>query len=279
MARLESLSILTEGGGKDFLAETYGKTIENFQKATISHKMKNTDLSGDPTSGSVEAKRFANAASADYGTARAAGKGKSIKAKPVTVKIDINKEIVEEIEKKDTMTYGVDGLIEKRAAKHPLTMARETERAFFKKAADNAIEVTPAAGANIVETAESLVLQLEETQNDYVDGVDRSLISMVLSPTKYSVMRNFLNIGVNNASVNSAAEEFFSYNGVKYYSSVYLPAGVSMLGMVDGAVAMPILPTPYEAERIGLSQAYAIELFYSYGVEAVMPDLIVKLAE
>lgn len=112
MARIESLSILTTDTGKDYLAELYGKVIENVQKALVSADMKNTDLSGDPTAGTVEAKRFANATSANYGTARKAGKGSQIKAKAVTVAIDNDKEIVEEMEEKDVKLYGVDGVLD-----------------------------------------------------------------------------------------------------------------------------------------------------------------------
>lgn len=60
MARIASLSVLLTDEGNDFLAEQYGKVIENIEKTTISGALKNTDLSGTPTSGSVEAKRFTN---------------------------------------------------------------------------------------------------------------------------------------------------------------------------------------------------------------------------
>ena len=89
--------MLLDPSGKDFLAELYGKVIDNIQKTTLSSVLKNTDLSGTPTSGTVEARRFANAVSKDYGTARAAAKGDAVKAKPVTVAIDKDKEIVEEL--------------------------------------------------------------------------------------------------------------------------------------------------------------------------------------
>ena len=57
-SRVPSLNILLEQEGRDYLSELYGKVIENVQKELISADMKNRDLSGDPTSGSVEAKRF-----------------------------------------------------------------------------------------------------------------------------------------------------------------------------------------------------------------------------
>ena len=134
MARIESLNVLLDPSGKDYLAELYGKVIDNIQKNTLSSTLKNTDLSGTPTSGTVEARRFVNAASKDYGTARGAGKGDAVKAKPVTVAIDQDKEIVEELEDKDVSLYGVDGVLQRRSSNHVLTMTRELERAFFAEA-------------------------------------------------------------------------------------------------------------------------------------------------
>jgi hypothetical protein len=49
------LSILLDGGSgsKDFLAELYGKVIENVNKQMVSSRIKNQDLSGNPEAGSV----------------------------------------------------------------------------------------------------------------------------------------------------------------------------------------------------------------------------------
>lgn len=55
MARLDALSIELTTTGKDKLAEEYGKVIENLQHITLAARLKNTDLSGDPTAGTVEA--------------------------------------------------------------------------------------------------------------------------------------------------------------------------------------------------------------------------------
>jgi hypothetical protein len=277
MARIASLNILLDTTGKDYLAELYGKVIENVQKSTISGLLKNTDLSGNPTSGTVEAKRFANATSADYGTARAAGKGDAVKAKPVTVAIDQNKEIVEELEQKDVSLYGVDGVLERRSRNHVNAMVRELERAFFTEAADNATAVTSSA-SEAADKLEDAIQQLETTKNDYVDGVDRNMMSFVCSPAFYGKIRKYLDATANNANVDTAAESFDRFHGVRVFSSVYLPAGVDFIGMVDGAVAQPVMPKPYTAEKIPLSEAYAVSLFFYYGTKAVTPDLIVKAA-
>lgn len=277
MARIESLNMLLDPSGKDYLAELYGKVIENVQKAAISNRLKNTDLSGDPMSGTVEARRFANANSAAYGTARAAGKGEAVKAKPVTVAIDKDREIVEELEQKDVSLYSVDDVLERRSRNHVNTMVRELERAFFAEAATAGTAFTTSE-TEIPKKLEAAIQQMETTKNDYVDGVDRSMMSVIATPAVYGAIRDFLDTKTGNANVDTAAEGFDRYHGVKIYSSVYLPTGVDFILMVDGAVAQPVRPKPYDAEKIPLSEAYAVSLFFYYGTKAVTPDLILKSA-
>lgn len=277
MARIQSLSILTTDAGKDYLSELYGKVIENVQKELISSSMKNMDLSGDPTSGTVEARRFANATSADYGTARAAGKGEQIKAKPVTVAIDVDKEIVEELEEKDIQLYGVEGVLERRAANHTLRMAAELDKEFFKVASDEATKVTIAAGTSVEDELEAIIQECENTMNDFTDGVPRTMMHLVLSTKYYGKVRNNLD-KMSRSNVDTAAEEFYAWHGVEAKSCVHLPADCDYLLMVDGAVAQPVMANAYTAEKIPLSQAYGVSLFYHFGTKSVTPDLIFKKA-
>lgn len=275
MARLESLGMLLEQGGKDYLAEAYGKVIENIEKSTVSGALKNTDLSGAPATGTVEAKRFVNAQSKDYGTARNANKGDQVKAKPVVVEINTDKEIIEEIEEKDVSLYGVDGVVTKRVTNHGKSMKRELERAFFTEASNaGSALVTEETAVN--KKIEALIQQIENTKNDYVDGVDRDMISVVCDTATYGELRDFLDT-TSNSNVDTSEAEFARFHGVRIYSSVYLPTGVKSIGMVDGAVAQPVMPTVANPEKIQLSNAIGFGLFYSYGTKAVMPDLIVKV--
>lgn len=273
MARIESLAILTQDSSKEYLAETYGKVIEGVMKTLVSADMKNADLSGDPASGSVEAKRFVNAQVQDYGTARAAGAGNKIKAKPVTVKISEDKELVEEIEQKDTLLYGVDGLIDRRSANHVVRMASVLDTDFFKEAFDNAVEVEIAKGTAIEDELEQVIQECENTKNDFVDGVPRELMRLVLNTNYYGKVRNNLD-KQSRANVDTGAEEFYTWHGVECKSSVHLPTGCRYILMVAGAVAQPVMASQYVAEKINLSEAYGISLFFHYGTEAVTPDLI-----
>lgn len=275
MARIEALSILTQEEGKAYLSELYGKVIENVQKNLVSFGMKNVDLSGDPASGSVEAKRFVNAKSQAYGTARAAGAGNKVKAAAVTVAIKSDSEIVEEIEEKDIRLYGVDGLLDRRSANHVLRMAAELDTEFFKVAAEAATVVEIADGTAIEDELETVIQECENTKNDFVDGIPRSMMHLVLNTAYYGKVRNNLD-KQTRSNVDTAAEEFYTWHGVECKSCVNLPANVKYLLMVDGAVAQPVMADQYVAEKIPLSKAYGVSLFYHFGTEAVTPDLIFK---
>lgn len=270
--RIDSLSILADPSGKELLKEEYGKVVKNIQKKTISYLLKNTDLSGNPTSGSVEAKRFTNTASEDYGTARSGGAGKKIKGKSVPIQISIDKELINEVEDKDTTLYGVPGLIQRKASMDEKTMERELERAFFSEAATNGTAATLTATTASAKL-EELIQLIENTKNDYVDGVDREMINVVCNTATYGTLRDYIDTTMN-ANVNTAIEEFGMFHGVKVFSSVYLPSGKDAIAMVDGAVAQPVMTTLDEAGKIPLSNAWHFGIFYSYGVKAVTPDLI-----
>lgn len=269
MARIESLNLLNSTGGKEYLAETYGKVIQNVAKKTISSQLKNTDLSGIPTAGTVEAKRFVNAESKAYGTARENGKGEAVKADPVTVSINNKRELIEEVENSDVTLYGVDNFISRKAASHEGSMVRELERAFFTEAAAEGTAVT-LAGTTPEEQLEELIQSVETVKNDYVDGVDRSMIHVVLTPAMYGKVRTYL----DKVDMDGKSEAITMYHGAYVHSSTYMPADVNAIAMADGSVAQPVLPTVDEADKIPLSNAYHFGLFYYYGTKAVTPDLI-----
>lgn len=275
MPRITSLNILLEQTGKDYLSELYGRVIENVMKNLVSAGMKNQDLSGNPASGSVEAKRFVNASSKAYGTARAAGKGDAVKAKPVTVAIDTDREIVEELEQKDVTLYGVDGVMDRRAANHVLRMTAELDTAFFAAANTEATEVNVNASDPIEDQLETVIQACENTKNNFVDGVPRSMMHLVCSTAVYGKIRNALD-KMQRSNVDTTAEEFLAWHGVDTKSCIHLPTGCDYLLIVDGAVAQPVMADQYAAEKIPLSNAYGVELFYHYGTKVVTPDLIFK---
>ena len=173
MARTNAISLLAGAGTPATLAEIYGMVIDNVQKSTLSTALKSTLYTGNPASGSVEFKRFVNATSKDYGTARTAGKGDKVTAPPTTVNLSTHKEIVEEVTKFDLDTFGVANLMRRRADNHVQSMAATLDRAFFTEAKTSGTAFTPTKTA-IGDIVEEAAQTLETIHNEYVDGVDRN---------------------------------------------------------------------------------------------------------
>ena len=273
MAKITSLSLYLENGtDKDYLKESYGKVIENIQSKNISSELKNQELSGDINSGTVEAKRFVNAVSNEYGTARAGGAGAKVKAKPVTVAMNVDKEIIEEVEDKDVAMYGVEGLIDRRVKNHEMRVSKDLERAFFNEAA------TAGTTATVTETTatakvDEVIVALETTKNDFVDGVDRMYMTVVVNPKVYTALQSEIDT-LANPNVNSASATINEYHGCKIKKSTDLGEGIDFIVMVDGSVAQPVRYTLSNLAKIPMSNAYSFGIFYSYGTKAVAPDLI-----
>lgn len=275
MARIDALSIELQTTGKDKLAEEYGKVVENLQSVTLATRLKNDDLSGDPTSGTVEAKRFVNVSGNAYGTARTAGAGQKIKAKPVVIAINDDTEYIEEVEEKDLKTYGVGGLIERRTRNHQDALARELDTKFFAEAVNAGTTFSATQGATIEDEIEEAIEKVETVKNDFVNGVPRNMIEIVASPATYGKLRNKINSISNSNNLGVVPNyEQGTFNNVNIYSSVFLPNGINYVVMVKGAVAQPVMTSIYNPTRVELSDATAFGLFAYKGTKAVMEDLI-----
>ena len=278
MARLDALSIkMTNGSTAEKLAEEYGKVIDNLQHITLASKLKNTDLSGDPTSGTVEAKRFVNITGSAYGTARGHGYADKIKADPVVIAINDDTEYLEEVEEKDLKTYGVDGLIERRTKNHQDALAVELDTKFFAEAVNQGTSFSP-VGVNlsIEDEIEQAIQTIETTKNNFVNGVPRNMIEVVMSPAYYGKLRNKINAISNSNDLGQVRNyEQGVFNNTNIYSNVFLPSGINYVVMIKGAVAQPVMTSIYNPKQIELSDAIAFGLFAYKGTKAVTPDLII----
>ena len=279
MARTKAISLIQTGSTKVDLAELSGLVIGNIQKDTLASGLKSQSYTGNPASGSVEYKRFKNSVSQDYGTARAAGKGSAITVPPTTVNLNTHKEIVEEAAKFDLDTFGVGNIMARRADNHVDTVAAEFDTAFFQCAVDEGT-VFSTTETDVEAIVEAFIQTLETVKNDYVRGVPRNIMRLVCDPSFYGKIRNYLDKNVHNANVDSAAEDFATFHGVRCYSSVFVPSGTNAIIMIDGAIAQPAVIYPYkEPEKIPLSNDYGVSMFYDYGTKALTPDLIFHYAK
>lgn len=277
-SRIASLSISLLETGKDKLAEEYGKVIDNLQHVTLASRLKNNDLSGDPTSGTVEAKRFANIVGKAYGNARG-GKAQYVKADPVIIAINDNTEYLEEIEEKDLQTYGVDGLIARRTKNHQNGLAVELDTKFFAEAVDKGTKFTKTK-TNIEDVIEEAIQVIETKKNEFVNGVPRNLIKVIMSPAIYGQLRNKINAVSNSNNLGQVANwEGGVFNNVEVFSSVFLPAGIDFVVMAEGSIAQPVMTSTYNPEKIPLTDSVAFGLFAYKGTKAVTSDLIIYQGE
>ena len=221
-------------------------------------------------------KRFVNIASQSYGTARAAGHGQYVKADPVVISINDNTEYLEEVEEKDLRTYGVDGLIERRTRNHQDALAVELDTKFFAEAVNGGTAFTPTGTPSIEDEIEEAIQTVETTKNNFVQGVPRNMIEVVMSPAYYGRLRNKINSISNSNDLGRVANwEGGIFNNTEVYSSVFLPQGVNYVVMVKGAVAQPVMTSIYNPKQIELSDAIGFGLFAYKGTKAVTPDLII----
>ena len=158
-------------------------------------------------------------------------------------------------------------MAEKRKANHSKRMIAYLDTEFFACAEKEGTKVE-LTKQTIQEKIEELILSVETTVNDWVDGVDRDMLVVTVTPAVYSAIENYIDSVPN--SLNGLTEELF--HRVKIFSNhrQTKPA----ICMIDGAVAQLVTTDEYDAEKIPLSNDIALELFFSKGTKAVMPDLI-----
>ncbi len=268
MAKQDALSIfLSDGSTEEKLMESYAEVVDMIQKTAVSSQIKNVNLSGDPESGSVEVRRLMTSASQAYGTARSAG-GDKISNNGVTINLDQDKEIVEEVEWKDVQLFGISDILAKRMTNHEMAMVRELDTAFFAEAESAGSEET-ITSSTIEDQIEELIQSVETTSNNNVDGVDRDMLVLVVKPAIYGQLRNYIDSLPNPLGGGVDAKKF---HDVRIFSNTRQTKDA--ICMAVGSIAQPVVAQPYEVSRIPLSNAVAIELYYSYGTQAVMSDLI-----
>lgn len=268
MAKTATLGIvISDGETLDALMEKYAEVQDMVQKSAVSEALKNTNLSGDPEAGSVVARRMATSVSQALGTARTAGEGNKLQNNGVTINLNVDREIVEEVDQKDIDFYGISDVLAKRIANHKMAMVRELDTAFFTEAVSAGTEVDVSEYETIQAKLEALIQSVETVTNENVDGVDRELLAVAVKPSVYGDLRNYL-----DTVTNPNGQSYLAFHDVRIFSNHRQTEDAICLAV--GAIAQPVKATPYQMEKVNLANVQAVELFYSYGTEAVMPDLI-----
>lgn len=276
MARTQALSIYVSDGVRAELKNQIVGIFENLAKETISGKLKSKNYT--EKNGSIEYKRFANAERQEYGTARAAAKGKNVIAPAIPVNLDRNSEIVEEINAFDGAAFtneDLDAFFERRKVAIKQSIGRDLDREFFAAAKTGGTKGADISKAKkIREQMGDVIVALETTQNDFIDGVEREQMALVCSPALYQAIKNELN-DCYNFSGTTADEVFKGLDGVAAFSSNRLPEGVDYVLMTMDSIAQPVDLTDADIEKIPLSNEYAVEAFWRNGTKVIAPELVI----
>lgn len=277
MSRTAALSIYVDASTKADLINKIGGVFENVAKASVSGKLKAKNSATDAKAGSIEFKRFANATSQAYGTARTAGKGQKVVAPAVVVNLDKNKEIVEEVNTFDGAAFTEEDLqafLARRQVAIQQSVARDLDREFFAAAKTGGTKGADVTKTGVREQIGDIIVALETTETDFVDGVEREQMALVCSPALYQLLKNELNDCYNFAGT-TADEVFKGLDGVATFSSNRLPAGVDYVLMTMDSIAQPVMMTNADIEKIPLSNEMAVEIFYRYGAKVLAQELVI----
>ena len=276
MSRTQALSIYVADSTKAELRNKIVGVFENLAKSTVSGKLKSKNF--EEKAGSFEYKRFANATSQAYGTARTNGAGQKIKAPGVVVNLDKDKEIVEEVNAFDGASFTEEDLkafLNRRQVAIEQSIARDLDREFFAVAKTGGTKGADISKAKkIKEQIGDIIVALETTANEYVDGVEREQMALVCSPALYQAIKNELNDCYNFAGT-TADEVFKGLDGVAAFSSNRLPSGVDYVLMTMDSIAQPVMLSDTDIEKIPLSNEYAVEAFYRFGAKVIAQELVI----
>ena len=270
----KSLNVLINGTStKDDLAVVLDGVLENIQVSAVSEAIKNKNGSGSPQSGAVEYKRLANATLADKGTARQAGKGSQLKAETISVLIDTDKEIVEEVTTKDLKLYGVAGMAQKRADNQSKRIAAFLDKTFFDVAVKAGTQFTRGSLTDAKEIVDTMIVKAKNTSSDFIDGIDAEDLVLVLDGSYRKALKNDLDSLPNGTRPENG--RIGVYDSVEVFESNRLPENVHAIVMIRGAVAQPYFVSEYDFEKIPLDDNYAIENFLYCGTKALMKETII----
>lgn len=261
---------------RDELMITYGEIQGSIVAGFISQQFKNTNYAETPVrGGTVKVKRFKSSTSQSYGTARAALAANKIQNNGVDVKIDTDKEIAEEMSKKDMELYmdGANTLLQSRQSDFVLQMGVTLENAYFLELQTAATTFDSSPYTGIVDRLTALIEALEGITNDHVQKVDRSLMVITLAPKHFDALDKEMQTLPN--PLNGGAN-------ARYFRRVRIEPAVRQtvdaVIQVVGAVAQPVVMGEFEVEKAPFSADNYSFLPYFFGTKAIMPDLILKCA-
>lgn len=261
---------------KDALNQVLAGVIENIQVTAVSEKIKNKKGSGNPEAGTIQYKRFANATLQAKGTARTAGKGNPLEDENILINLDDDKEIIEELQKKDIKLLGIPALAEKRKANFAKRVSAYLDTKFFA-VAKTAGTAYAGSKTDVQDIIDEMIVTAKTTASDYIDGIDAEDLVIVLDAEWRKEMKNKLDLLPNGTAPRNGL--IGMYDSIDVHESNRLGTGVHCFVMLKESVAEPWYVSEYQAEKVPFDDAIALENFLYCGAGALNPEAIYYCAE
>lgn len=270
MAREYALDILSTSEGRELLSLKIGGVIKNLQKSMLWYKYRNTNIIGDPNAGTVEFKRLSNQVSLEYipGNGNASN-AMPIVANPIQLNMHIHRSLISRVEGSDVLYYGVEGLIDRQMENNQRTMNRDFERNFWGAGLSYTSRTEYDADADIVDVIDEAINAIESTRNQWVDGVERDELGLILTPALYTSLQKHI-----DKLPGIGGKQYDKFHGVEVDTSIYLPNSAKFCVIHKGAIGQLFRVFPDDAGKFPATNTYHFGLIYDLGAVAVEPELI-----
>lgn len=260
---------------KDKLRVVFGAMLKNLVGSAEYASLINTNYSDNPVKGgSVHIDRMAFATVRDYLTAHGAGKGDTPQNNGIDILVNVDKEIITEVPKKDARLWREGGEAEMLAVTKDAQV--EALKIFLDStyfvALQTAAQVFDASAyATVPEKVLALIRKAEGITGDNINKIDRSQLVVTLDAVHFDAMETYM-----TTLANTEGNSKRMFHEVEMRKA--LRQGVDAVIQVRGAMGMPMVLDNYSVSKPSYKNALVQELYFSYGIGAVMPEAIFKCA-
>lgn len=264
MARTNaSLILKADGSTPQVLGEKMGGILDNFAARSLSDIAKNQKGSVDPKTGSVEYDRMLFSEVIDYSANPSANR-----MEKVTVNIGTEKKLQELVKDWEMEQYGVDGIIDRKSQNYAVGLQVFMDKLFFTTAESVGTEVT-VAGTDAIADVLLVGRTLTDMVSDYAEGIDAGYVSIFLNSDTFDAL-----VGERELLPNTNANgiESVNFRGFNVYRNARQTKDI--IAMVNGSIALPIMPVGTEVEKKPGTREYFVSLFFKYGIKALMPEMV-----
>ena len=265
---------------KDKLGVVFGEILKNIRAKADYVDLINTNYSDSPVKGgTVHIDRIAFATVRNYLTAHGNGAGDTPQNNGLDILVNIDKEIITEVPKKDARLWRGDESEILAATYMSQSDALQIflDDAYFVALQTAAVTYSVSSVTDSDATKQkilrllALIRKLESVTSENINKIDRSQMVLTLSPEVYDSLESYM-----TALTNPQGNNIKTLHRVEVRPA--LRQDVDAVIQIRGAMGMPMVIDRYTVAKPPYKNALVQELYFSYGLDEVYPEAIFKAA-